>query len=827
MAQCPSSAAGLHLNWTAPGHWICLSLMASTQAVGEREFKAIMVATWVAILIGAAAIGIGLGLKLVQDDAYFFQHQYIEICNVVFGGLCIAACLSCGAVMVHHWLRAERSGKRWAHRRLMVFRIYNTELTVQIINLAAFLVANIYSLAVPCGWASVLVIWMAALQWICWNTIFVCFLITAHNLNPWSEQLTRVTGDPNERHDAVVMDAPFAAAAKVHAPKFIFWLVAILLDIAMAVHRSVAPPHARSACDAVTCLLSPFETVIVIIKMAIIVSYCLAFIYYLGTALIHLHAMPYVEFRMVNNGVRLQARMRGTSLIFFVFCCALLFFVKFRSCASYLQSWLGFLPMQVVMSTLACCFCYLAMPKDLEESRALLQVWLQEFAWVEKDLTRKKAERLRSLPDFNGLDQEPMFCFETAIKMFYFCGLAYAYKQDVLSPFKLTFKLETALGLYKLDQYQLFWERGMDTKCLMGWNRNTIVLCFRGTASFRNAVSDLQAWRTVHPPKRGSWCTRPAVHAGFYRTWAYNQLNQRVIEAVQKIACSKDMDREKLRCYVTGHSLGGALATLAAFDIQAACPCINKLNLSCYTFGAPRTGNYAWAKEFEAAVPNMWHIINDQDLVTRTGRLWGMYKRAGQRVIINARGDLIVRPGFLEAGVQRNPGGSSVSQHLLISYRRSLVAVIEAQFGKKRFKDGLHGILQLLQACHIRKVLSASGLALEKLDHQLSSIGRWGSFGNMSDSRRHYLDTPHAPQLKQDPSGLPDPDAKLAAGDGSLDEEMGGDSSEPDPDVVDGELHTPRSFPEKRCVDMERGIVDAKGPLMIDQQELPGDSLTP
>lgn len=34
-----------------------------------------------------------------------------------------------------------------------------------------------------------------------------------------------------------------------------------------------------------------------------------------------------------------------------------------------------------------------------------------------------------------------------------------------------------------------------------------------------------------------------------------------------------------------------------------------------------------------------------------------MYKRPGHRVIINSRGDLIVRPSYAEASVQRTPGG--------------------------------------------------------------------------------------------------------------------------------------------------------------------------
>ena len=32
----------------------------------------------------------------------------------------------------------------------------------------------------------------------------------------------------------------------------------------------------------------------------------------------------------------------------------------------------------------------------------------------------------------------------------------------------------------------------------------------------------------------------------------------------------------------------------------------------CYTFGAPRTGNHTWAREYEELVPDTWHIINDQ-----------------------------------------------------------------------------------------------------------------------------------------------------------------------------------------------------------------------
>jgi hypothetical protein len=115
--------------------------------------------------------------------------------------------------------------------------------------------------------------------------------------------------------------------------------------------------------------------------------------------------------------------------------------------------------------------------------------------------------------------------------------------------------LEGAMALYNLENFELLWERKLDTKALMAWNDNTVVLSFRGTASFRNVLADikvrrthyavtagantqasqqlvadvrsgqprcststqsciLQAWYAVHPPKRGKWwaTTRPFVH---------------------------------------------------------------------------------------------------------------------------------------------------------------------------------------------------------------------------------------------------------------------------------------------------------------------------
>lgn len=81
-------------------------------------------------------------------------------------------------------------------------------------------------------------------------------------------------------------------------------------------------------------------------------------------------------------------------------------------------------------------------------------------------------------------------------------------------------------------------------------------------------------------------------------------------------------------------------------------------------------------------------MIDDQDVVARGGKFFFVYKRPGHRVLFNSYGDLIVRPTFVEANVQRVPYRESVRDHLLVSYKRAFIAVCNAQFGRKGFQGG-------------------------------------------------------------------------------------------------------------------------------------------
>ena len=66
---------------------------------------------------------------------------------------------------------------------------------------------------------------------------------------------------------------------------------------------------------------------------------------------------------------------------------------------------------------------------------------------------------------------------------------------------------------------------------------------------------------------------------------------------------------------ITGHSLGGAVASVAAYKL-ALKGIVPEGQLSIYTFGMPRVGDYYYAEEFDRLLVNKtWRIVHRKDLV--------------------------------------------------------------------------------------------------------------------------------------------------------------------------------------------------------------------
>jgi hypothetical protein len=137
-------------------------------------------------------------------------------------------------------------------------------------------------------------------------------------------------------------------------------------------------------------------------------------------------------------------------------------------------------------------------------------------------------------------------------------------------------------------------------------NGTYMVLAFRGTESFLSEPAD---WLTnldtslVTPdwlPATGD--EPPKVHRGFLR--AYETVREMVIAAVEDIKPD--------RLHATGHSLGGALATLAAMDIKTRFPGIR---ITMYSFGSPGVGDASFARLYTSTVRDSHRVVHEGDRV--------------------------------------------------------------------------------------------------------------------------------------------------------------------------------------------------------------------
>ena len=99
------------------------------------------------------------------------------------------------------------------------------------------------------------------------------------------------------------------------------------------------------------------------------------------------------------------------------------------------------------------------------------------------------------------------------------------------------------------------------------------------------------------------------VHSGFYTQLMQGGTYDKVATSVRELLTL----HPDFSLYVTGHSLGGALATLFGyiFSHEVTTPVVVT------SFASPRVGNYAWKEAFES-MSNLYHhrITNRRDVVT-------------------------------------------------------------------------------------------------------------------------------------------------------------------------------------------------------------------
>ncbi|KAK8244124.1 Alpha/Beta hydrolase protein [Phyllosticta capitalensis] len=117
-----------------------------------------------------------------------------------------------------------------------------------------------------------------------------------------------------------------------------------------------------------------------------------------------------------------------------------------------------------------------------------------------------------------------------------------------------------------------------------------IIIAFRGTYSLTNTIVDLSTIPQEYLPYPGDddspnvkppRCDNCAVHSGFYKSWinTRNQILNDVILATEMYP--------NYKLTLVGHSLGGAVAALAALDFKN-----RGWDPYVTTFGEPRVGNH-------------------------------------------------------------------------------------------------------------------------------------------------------------------------------------------------------------------------------------------
>jgi len=123
-----------------------------------------------------------------------------------------------------------------------------------------------------------------------------------------------------------------------------------------------------------------------------------------------------------------------------------------------------------------------------------------------------------------------------------------------------------------------------------------VFVTFRGTRSIEDWLSNFSFPQAAHP-----W---GQAEKGFKDL--YDQCSASTKTAVQQATAGSNV-------FVTGHSLGGALATLATADLadSGLSP-----GVGMYNFASPRVGDRTFADRFNGRVAVRWRIVNTEDIVT-------------------------------------------------------------------------------------------------------------------------------------------------------------------------------------------------------------------
>jgi triacylglycerol lipase len=230
-----------------------------------------------------------------------------------------------------------------------------------------------------------------------------------------------------------------------------------------------------------------------------------------------------------------------------------------------------------------------------------------------------------------------------------------------------------------LSEVRFFDGRDTDTQCFVAANDHFVIVAFRGTeirkrsgrTDYRNIVADVKTDADLRLV--ASW-QGGKVHQGF------KQALDEVWEGggLRDYIAGKDNGSRTI--WFTGHSLGAALATLAADRYG------NVQGL--YTFGSPRVGDTDFKNDFHIST---YRFVNNNDIVARVPPP-GLYCHVGELKYIDSRGRIHDNPGLWERTVDSIVGDALYMFNSLGQIRNGFAKLIP---------DAIVDHVPLLYATHI------------------------------------------------------------------------------------------------------------------------------
>lgn len=150
-------------------------------------------------------------------------------------------------------------------------------------------------------------------------------------------------------------------------------------------------------------------------------------------------------------------------------------------------------------------------------------------------------------------------------------------------------------------------DNATDTQAYAAATAEYIVISFRGTKEPRDFLTDLMIRKKPFLGDGKSESGFGEVHRGF------NMAFESVRDQLKATLDAFESEQPGRPIFITGHSLGAALAQLAALYLAS----IGKEVASVYTYGSPRVGNRDFQRGYESLLKDRTFLhMNNTDIVT-------------------------------------------------------------------------------------------------------------------------------------------------------------------------------------------------------------------